>query len=400
MHRLSLFTDLSQETRIQRIQAQYESLANADSKKLRNLIPSDEIWRLFVDGQCIEKKQESWVDFEQREPGYLEAMYKAYHEIFNDHEMTNDFVKKLHKMATQDVGNLLYEMKDFAKSVPGEFRSSESVHYGMNEASEQGLREIWSKGWNRREMQCMMICVEPHKDTFFITQPMVAELRLQVPSRQSWSHEQLSEYIGELLEYRGPSLPLFTHALKEMGLTQDDNQLITLFYNFTQGYTINSLQFNLLYAPSFPYGPAENISASLASYLMTATDIYALNKPLDKLYAIVDLIQSCEQLHPFLDGNTRVFSMLLLNDLLMRVGFPLAILDSPAHFGHRSKKELVDELIKGMRNCMDLLSTRELHNLKTTDIKVSDKKLIQVFQTCISHEEEARKASAITCRYS
>lgn len=68
-----------------------------------------------------------------------------------------------------------------------------------------------------------------------------------------------------------------------------------------------------------------------------------------KLDIIIEFIQSLEQLHPFIDGNCRVFVMLLLNSELIKNGFPPTMLDNPNRFDLFSKKELADEIKKGWK---------------------------------------------------
>jgi len=66
-----------------------------------------------------------------------------------------------------------------------------------------------------------------------------------------------------------------------------------------------------------------------------------------KLSAIISFIRNLERLHPFLDGNTRTFSMLLLNRELILNGFPPTILPNPNHLALDSLSETVTEIKKG-----------------------------------------------------
>ncbi len=89
-----------------------------------------------------------------------------------------------------------------------------------------------------------------------------------------------------------------------------------------------------------------------------------------KLDVIIEFIQSLEQLHPFGDGNCRVFVMLLLNSELIKSGFPPTMLDNPNQFDLFSKKELADEIKKGWKYASQFHSQiaklpafKELYNL-------------------------------------
>jgi hypothetical protein len=78
----------------------------------------------------------------------------------------------------------------------------------------------------------------------------------------------------------------------------------------------------------------------------------------------LEFIKNFSQLHPFEDCNTRTFCMLLLNHLLMKNGFPPAILDDPNRFEFYSINEILHEVIQGMENTMALLQKGALYNIK------------------------------------
>ena len=52
--------------------------------------------------------------------------------------------------------------------------------------------------------------------------------------------------------------------------------------------------------------------------------------------------------------------MLFINYLLLREGFPLAILDNSNYFNLYSADELLRETVKGMANTMELIEKGEL----------------------------------------
>lgn len=99
--------DTQDKTRLANILAKYGELCNRDSSALSSLLVSQqEVWRLFVDG-C--RQHQSWLPFEQEEPGYLKAMHSAYSLIFSKDKVTLDFIKSLHKTALTDVLNTKYK---------------------------------------------------------------------------------------------------------------------------------------------------------------------------------------------------------------------------------------------------------------------------------------------------
>lgn len=64
--------------------------------------PPKELYRLFVDGT---KQRDGWKKFEDREPGYLGAMFKAFFvELENlDEPLSADVIKRIHKNAIEGV---------------------------------------------------------------------------------------------------------------------------------------------------------------------------------------------------------------------------------------------------------------------------------------------------------
>lgn len=66
-----------------------------------------------------------------------------------------------------------------------------------------------------------------------------------------------------------------------------------------------------------------------------------------RLAHIVDLCQKLERLHPFPDGNCRTFGILLLNNLLVRNGLPLTMLNDPNILDGWSRQEVIDEVKSG-----------------------------------------------------
>lgn len=68
------------------------------------------------------------------------------------------------------------------------------------------------------------------------------------------------------------------------------------------------------------------------------------------LLVIARLITKLEQAHPFRDGNTRLFSMLLLNRLLLENRLPLCMLEDPNRSSGYAPEDLVKEIKQGMRN--------------------------------------------------
>ncbi len=98
-----------------------------------------------------------------------------------------------------------------------------------------------------------------------------------------------------------------------------------------------------------------NLTEEIQKILIEAYEIIEAHVSEDeKLTAIVKAIQRLEHLHPFYDGNCRVFCMVILNVLLMQVGFPPTLIDNPNKFDGYSVDELAILIRKGMQRTIKL----------------------------------------------
>ena len=124
----------------------------------------------------------------------------------------------------------------------------------------------------------------------------------------------------------------------------------------------------------------------------------AANDDETKLDTIIKFIQSLEQLHPFRDGNCRVFVMLLLNRELIKDGFPPTMLDNPNQFDLFSKNELKDEIKKGWEYAKQyhsqiakLLTFKELFNLVfNPDYPLSSTRMTTLFKIADLNEQKQK----------
>ena len=124
----------------------------------------------------------------------------------------------------------------------------------------------------------------------------------------------------------------------------------------------------------------------------------------DKLKLIIQLVQTCEQLHPFIDYNCRVFCMLMFYRLLNDYGFPLSIMNNLRHLDYYSINELYTEVIEGMHHTFELIENKKLFSVDTDQVISSlqkNKRLdkyLREFKKIVSNEEHARKTPTILDR--
>ena len=246
--------------------------------------PQDNKWRLFIDSKK-QIEENGWLDFECREPGYLQGMYAAWDLVENsiEDDLSIGLIKSLHLQCTGGVRGMVNSL------TPGCFRQGCSRN-GLSEGenvSIAGLIElIESEHYNRHY----------HIENAFIKFPT-----------------------------------------RELALFEND---ITHLMNEYYG-TIHS-------APH----------------------------PEKKLFCIIRLISSLERLHPFSDGNTRLFSMILLNRELIKQGFSPTIMQNPNRSVGFSQRELYDEIIQGMETFQQIKAGHFLGkgNQAIQELLMSDEK--------------------------
>lgn len=426
----------------------YFKMADSNPHTLRSLIPPFEIWRFFIDGKnqksgrglrigCDEEFMDlpisslekttptlrpylnknnytlsteeashytprqllaidkGWLPYEFNEPGYLPAMHNAFNEIFDIFAILDaSFIKKLHQLATNNVNNMNYDMTKEAKK--GTFRTPDfagSFYLYKGNCSKKGIAELLKK--NSDSLAIVFTIKDDNK--ILINPYLINELRSHPPKHSlsyyttpSFSSSNMTEKFPEFYN-SSPERQQFIDALSE---TKDDQEAATILYN----YIASSKD-----SPQFVSIEADDETAStemdklLLQYYLSMNE--AKNDPIERLKAIILFIQSCEQLHPFADGNCRTFCMLLLNHLLLKNGFPPAILEDPNRFDLFSQSELLNEVINGMRNTCLLIKNKKIYNVSTQKILnyISSspfkhiKNLHSHFQACVTMETHHRQ---------
>lgn len=365
----------------------YQTQLGSNPQQLRHAIPTDEMWRFFVDG-CDQSR--CWLPVEARENGYFKAMFTAFNEIFSHTaELNQAFILKLHQLCMTDVKNTNYVNPFGENSPPGEYRSANLHGHGCffesKDVTLAGLQERFARPSHRYDglmveyndfgTRCKVI---------FISQKTIAALR-KYKDQLTDTHQVNNQTFVKIIKQFAD-----TDFIKYIDNEQHADDELTrltckLFYRLSQTTQSEDMAECLQFAiTSREY--ADNqfsfMSFSLQSEKIPTAEIAAemqhlINKyqrsirkaklPLEKLGVIVQFIQSCERLHPFYDGNGRTFCTLLINFLLIKNGFPLVIMDNPNHFDTYSCPELVREVIKGMRTVLMLQNPCPLYGIFTED---------------------------------
>lgn len=390
--------------RLESLQAKYAILASTNPNQLRSLIPLQEIWRFFVDGerQCVNipaliqcfspncgpfryhslnqakaakliindtvferviqylcltpqdldnitiiellSYNFGWFFFERSEPGYLKSLYMAFDLLFRKQKKLNlDFICTLHRMATTQTQNMRYDQSKNT-NLRGETRNSKTPMIGFriqaNTASRQGLTEFFKRAEQYPWLSIGInqeICLRDLKDRM-----RYSELNVKVDKFR----------LGQPVLYKALTE---SRNYAELGsaimdcITQGVH--IQCISRFSAGHVAIELRKHALsFIERFNKTIIRNIS------------------PLEKLRAIVRLVQDLEQLHMFDDGNCRTLCMLLLNHLLINHDFPLCILQNPNGFDALSEDELIEQVIAGMENTFILIRKGKLFDVDTSNL--------------------------------
>lgn len=392
----------------------YLRLANNDPSLLRLLIPSEEIWRFFIDGIL---QQWGWQDFEQREPGYTKALYGAFQELFDfSTELSPALIKRFNKIAAENVKNTNYD-NAYSMDKVGLFRGDWQNRGGFgivggyrSNISVDGLIEFL----NRANPQ-LGICIQfsfydrsRWSRDFLLTQNSIRDIRSLV-SKCKDSGDPLAiedvchylfkcfhvEIVHNMYQFSDAYKAQFVGFIEAIGETRGNVELAKCLYTIVSDDKNSNFNFHMVTVQ--PYPVEEILTYELVERIKKFNQSMRLaDTPIKKLTAIAAFIQSCEQLHPFADANCRTFCMLLLNYLLMRHKFPLVMLDDPNRFDCYSIKELLAELIQGMKNTFTLIKTQQIHGVKTSNLLKRNFSIFNeaYFNDCVRIDADARERPA------
>lgn len=471
-----------QSSELQAVLQLYQGQAQSDPDVLRRLIPAEEVWRIFIDGDMQasgrqmrdtpmlnNKKQRSlfsprralfdltindylkevehcekvdefsyiqtqlgrlltkeswlltqemranlslndilaldkgWIPFEINEPDYLKALIETFNSIFTRRSelLSTQLIMDLHQQAVRGVKNTNYQYPD----LPG-VRDTSIGFTLLENSTEEGLRECV----RRHDLHSSISLVQRKKGGR-------DRQKFKLPSCQS-SSRLLKTMLKELDDEPRKVILALADA-------KDDASYSSILFrhrragidrSYVPQVRLFDFHYRFLFSSHWDsdYGlesrrmraRKEGIEARLN--LLTHRfnrDIKNAVSPEDKLFFIVSYIQDCEQLHPFQDANCRTFCMVLLNFLLIQQGFPFVVLKDPNCFDMFSRRELMMEVVHGMRRTMELAEGKKnlfgfnmapmLRFLKSKPFLRSQ--FLEPFEQLVRREEENRQAIPLSC---
>jgi hypothetical protein len=267
--------------------------------KILKRFDSGQLYRFFVDGRFY-ASEHGWEGYESRQPGCISGMNLAYAHMVDHFDLPNgltlEYVCQLHDLIFRNIDKKLRRNR-----YPGairEFRISFLVR--PRATTLEGLRELMG---DRDIHEAFKGDIDGCKT--------VGELYRAIQSRRN------IRYIAQV-GYLPPDLELASRAREPEEL-----------------YLRSRAQVQ------------KNITEKTQKEINHFNDtIHQLSQD-QRLVFIVDSVKRLERLHPFVDGNTRVFITILLNHLLMLHGFKPVIFEEPSIFDAFTTEQIMEELLHG-----------------------------------------------------
>ena len=286
-----------------------------------------QLWRFFVDGR-FHKKYDGWVGYEAGERGSIQALLNGFSFMIDNFDLSGGlkatYLRELHKvcMLSVETTNL--------KSSPGDIRylnsgmpffSKTTTHEHLVEVfamrSGDGTSIFNSQKWGKP-------ADELNVDEIY--QVMLKDKKINY---RNW-YPNLDKSQIDALEGKKTLHQFYEakHSIQMMFVSKMED--IVNRYN-------------------------TNIKTAI-------TDD-------EKLKVITLVSRELELLHPFPDGNSRTFSCIMSNHLLMYNGFLPSIVENPNYDNELSHGQWTNEVKKGMNRSKQLL---ENHNMKMFNYSILD----------------------------
>ncbi|WP_115711750.1 ankyrin repeat domain-containing protein [Legionella sainthelensi] len=320
--------------------------------------PRDRLWQLVVDGalyspwECAyqarhdagysselkdkKRPERGWILYELREPGSLAAFFrglkKAMQDI-DDKTISEQLIKDMHAALSINVkGEIIEELK------PGDFKQRENqftIYFEKKRVTVKGLKDFLDKlenkkfGDNREDNDSAILLYFKNKNQ---NTPLFCENFAKVKAKYHLtSNEELAQFILD-----------------------------------------NCIGYN--YSAPWPNYIKRLLSDAVGEYNSELTKLYdnSTNPNPDVILALIGkTIETCEQIHPFLDANGRTFVNLLLNRLLIQNGFPPATFFQPNLFDAHDYH--VEVLKRAMLNTLEIYKGQNVFGFSIREMCKEDR---------------------------
>ncbi len=257
-------------------------------------------YRLFVDGRFY-VQEHGWEGYERRAPGSLEGMSEAYAFMLENFDLQNglkvNYVSRLHDLVFSKI-----ESKARRNRYPGQIREFQvSFLLRPRTVSSQGLAELLQDQGLLRGLKDAD--TKEYKDIADVYQRLVNGESI----RYLATIGDLPAELAEAFEKKQP-MDLYAQARKII---------------------------------------QKNICSRLEGLFEEYNKKIGFYAGEQKMYFLVDVVKRAVRLHPFVDGNARIFINILLNHLLLFHGFLPALYEDPSIFDGRTTTEILTEIQHG-----------------------------------------------------
>ncbi len=308
---------------LQEYQEEYKSSANL----LVETIPSDEMWRFFIDFPA----KGGLVDF--IENNYVVSLMQAFHFVLtlNSSHFEDDLVTTLIKTRKFAIKNVLKQ--------PLGFSHANIVSYGVCpfNTTREGFDELL-EDVKADSARYIMLFIKQNRtvERIYLAGPDQSNLLTLIDDHPRW--------FGRIID-----------------VTKIDKTEIDDYYKrfCIMSDSMGMDSFNIADAKTREMR-VKSLLGEFEKTIVTSTTMKS------KLTAIATLTARLVRYHPFDDGNARSIAILLLNLLLKDNGFPPAIIN-PNFSGGYSFKQWEEEIVNGMERVLQLakasltcISTKEL----------------------------------------
>lgn len=296
----------------------------------------------------------AYMPFEFREPGYTLAVIKSFvASLKPDRKLDVESILKVHSEVTSGVRNTGYD-DVYHEYKKGQFRSGSIEYYGLSEnnSSQHGIEHILKKMW-------------------YGGYPY-AQIQIGGFSKKSKSNVNSKTLKEEAIKAKiniSDEKEVQDFLAKKAEIIYKQN----IDPNRSEEFEGKSARFESVIEGNKEKSVSDVIKIELSNYISTLEkNLKEAKNSDDKLNAIINFVQDCEQLHPFNDANCRTFCMVILNPLLIQNGFLPTIQLNPNRFDARHPDEIRVDLIQGMQYTAQLISRGSTEELELFGIKTSE----------------------------
>lgn len=292
-----------------------------------------QLFRLFVDGR-FQRKYQGWLGYEAKEPGSVQAILNGFafmlDNFFMPKRLTCTYLRNLHRVCMSNVVNAN------PRSSAGDIRYlNTALPFFVKTTTYENIVEVLQE---RHDDGTEVFYEKEFRKTANKLNPKTIFEALQKNDKLNYKawYPNINTELQQALDGEGSLLEFYdAKHFVQISIVRKMEKIVE--------------RYNL--------------------------DINQAGTEDEKLTVIALLIRQLELLHPFPDGNCRVFACVLLTQLLLLHGFPPAMLTNPNLDAEYSLDQWIDEIKAGMERTQVLLEdpNAALFNFSTLELSAEQR---------------------------